>query len=326
MLRQKKKSSKMYASSEGKFSIIDKFAKDVSDSDVDTPIPRKISENQKRIRSFSKSVDGQSATVAAPSRFRIVPVESKYRRGRWNCFDYYDKDTSKGFKPEIVPLRQNTNARPVRSLNRNYGHHDAKDTIRSSENFEEEDSSESDRENSDIFARLNISDGKVWNLRRASTPAFSRTTPVPEVPLTSLKAHEPPPFQKRGAAGRVMNLRRVSLKAQEEKLQKGLEKSFNPSDARSSQRQRHELWASNSSASMNGTSQTSTLAIDSKIEQAMDLVKTHLMFAVREEVDALRTKITDLESYVFRLETENDILKANIPEEILRSINLGHIG
>ncbi|EYC39483.1 hypothetical protein Y032_0654g1187 [Ancylostoma ceylanicum] len=32
-----------------------------------------------------------------------------------------------------------------------------------------------------------------------------------------------------------------------------------------------------------------------------DLVKTHLMFAVREEVDILRTKIADLESHVSRL-------------------------
>ncbi|PIC15955.1 hypothetical protein B9Z55_022732 [Caenorhabditis nigoni] len=40
--------------------------------------------------------------------------------------------------------------------------------------------------------------------------------------------------------------------------------------------------------------------IDNKIEQAMDLVKTHLMFAVREEVDGLRSKIFDLENHVRR--------------------------
>uniref|UniRef100_A0A914ZK62 BACK domain-containing protein n=1 Tax=Parascaris univalens TaxID=6257 RepID=A0A914ZK62_PARUN len=45
-----------------------------------------------------------------------------------------------------------------------------------------------------------------------------------------------------------------------------------------------------------GTSQM--IAIDSKIEQAMDLVKTHLMFAVREEVEVLRAKIIELETTV----------------------------
>ncbi|KAH7962700.1 hypothetical protein HPB52_017556 [Rhipicephalus sanguineus] len=42
------------------------------------------------------------------------------------------------------------------------------------------------------------------------------------------------------------------------------------------------------------TSAGSTVAIDNKIEQAMDLVKSHLMFAVREEVDVLKEKITEL--------------------------------
>jgi polyhydroxyalkanoate synthesis regulator phasin len=38
--------------------------------------------------------------------------------------------------------------------------------------------------------------------------------------------------------------------------------------------------------------------IDNRIEQAMDLVKTHLMYAVREEVDRLRFHINDLERKV----------------------------
>ncbi|VDL83142.1 unnamed protein product [Nippostrongylus brasiliensis] len=64
------------------------------------------------------------------------------------------------------------------------------------------------------------------------------------------------------------------------------------------------------SAANNGMGQPSTSAIDSKIEQAMDLVKTHLMFAVREELD------------IFRLENENAVFKANIPDDILRNLSL----
>lgn len=53
----------------------------------------------------------------------------------------------------------------------------------------------------------------------------------------------------------------------------------------------------------------SSVAIDNKIEQAMDLVKSHLMFAVREEVDVLKEKIVGLLERIQALETENAILK-----------------
>ncbi|KRZ69588.1 Uncharacterized protein T10_4605, partial [Trichinella papuae] len=51
------------------------------------------------------------------------------------------------------------------------------------------------------------------------------------------------------------------------------------------------------------------IAIDSKIEQAMNLVKTHLQYAVREEVDELKNRIAHLERQVERLETENRRLR-----------------
>jgi len=65
---------------------------------------------------------------------------------------------------------------------------------------------------------------------------------------------------------------------------------------------------------------SSMVAIDSKIEQAMDLVKTHLMFAVREEVEILRAKILDLETTVLQLEAENEILREHIPIELLHKL------
>ncbi|XP_064207362.1 TSC22 domain family protein 2-like isoform X1 [Anguilla rostrata] len=56
-------------------------------------------------------------------------------------------------------------------------------------------------------------------------------------------------------------------------------------------------------------SSKSMMAIDNKIEQAMDLVKTHLMLAVREEVDLLREQIADLTERNSQLERENYILR-----------------
>ncbi|XP_051956438.1 TSC22 domain family protein 1-like isoform X1 [Xyrauchen texanus] len=55
---------------------------------------------------------------------------------------------------------------------------------------------------------------------------------------------------------------------------------------------------------------SSMIAIDNKIEQAMDLVKSHLMLAVREEVEVLRDQIKELSERNAQLERENYILRA----------------
>ncbi|CAL8127401.1 unnamed protein product [Orchesella dallaii] len=65
---------------------------------------------------------------------------------------------------------------------------------------------------------------------------------------------------------------------------------------------------------------TNTVAIDNKIEQAMDLVKSHLMFAVREEVEVLKEKISELMERITQLEYENSILRANASQETLSQL------
>ncbi|XP_053552381.1 TSC22 domain family protein 3 [Bombina bombina] len=59
----------------------------------------------------------------------------------------------------------------------------------------------------------------------------------------------------------------------------------------------------------NSASGASVVAIDNKIEQAMDLVKNHLMYAVREEVEVLKEQIKDLVEKNSQLEKENCLLK-----------------
>nr|XP_060612144.1 TSC22 domain family protein 3 isoform X1 [Anolis sagrei ordinatus] len=63
----------------------------------------------------------------------------------------------------------------------------------------------------------------------------------------------------------------------------------------------------------------SVVAIDNKIEQAMDLVKNHLMFAVREEVEVLKEQIKELAEKNSQLERENSLLR-NLasPEQLQR--------
>jgi len=61
-------------------------------------------------------------------------------------------------------------------------------------------------------------------------------------------------------------------------------------------------------------------SIDNRIEQAMDLVKSHLMSAVRSEVEELRDKISKLEDTVTILSRENEVLRANVNPDVLASL------
>ncbi|KAA0718858.1 TSC22 domain family protein 2 TSC22-related-inducible leucine zipper protein 4 [Triplophysa tibetana] len=66
----------------------------------------------------------------------------------------------------------------------------------------------------------------------------------------------------------------------------------------------------------------SMVAIDNKIEQAMDLVKSHLMYAVREEVEVLREQIKELYERNSVLERENAVLKSLANNEQLSQLTV----
>ncbi|XP_040926268.1 TSC22 domain family protein 1-like isoform X2 [Betta splendens] len=65
-----------------------------------------------------------------------------------------------------------------------------------------------------------------------------------------------------------------------------------------------------SETASDSSSSNSLNPIDNKIEQAMDLVKSHLLLAVREQVELLRERIRDLQEKNQQLERENRILRA----------------
>ncbi|KAM4575229.1 TSC22 domain family protein 2 [Fundulus diaphanus] len=69
-----------------------------------------------------------------------------------------------------------------------------------------------------------------------------------------------------------------------------------------------------------GASGASVVAIDNKIEQAMDLVKSHLMYAVREEVEVLKEQIKELYERNSVLERENAVLKSLASTEQLSQL------
>ncbi|KAL1023340.1 hypothetical protein UPYG_G00039450 [Umbra pygmaea] len=70
-----------------------------------------------------------------------------------------------------------------------------------------------------------------------------------------------------------------------------------------------------------GSSGASVVAIDNKIEQAMDLVKSHLMYAVREEVEVLKEQIKELYERNSQLERENAVLKSLANTEQLTQLS-----
>lgn len=61
--------------------------------------------------------------------------------------------------------------------------------------------------------------------------------------------------------------------------------------------------------------------LDNKIEQAMDLVKSHLMFAVHEEVELLKDQIKELTIKKGQLEYENRVLRASATQETLEKLH-----
>ena len=55
-----------------------------------------------------------------------------------------------------------------------------------------------------------------------------------------------------------------------------------------------------------------------------DLVKSHLMFAVREEVVVLKDKIGELMERISQLEYENNVLRQYATQETLQQIQQHH--
>ncbi|RNA19828.1 class 2 F G isoform [Brachionus plicatilis] len=60
--------------------------------------------------------------------------------------------------------------------------------------------------------------------------------------------------------------------------------------------------------------------IHDKIAEAMDMVKSHLTQAVRDEIVTLKNQIKNLREHCNRLEQENRLLKTKMPSDILRQL------
>ncbi|CAD6189202.1 unnamed protein product [Caenorhabditis auriculariae] len=220
-----------------------------------------------------------AAATPAPSRFKIVPVESRYKRSRWQCHDYYDRDLR---EPFLTRVSKKSSHQPPPE----------KTTVTTTVTRGTRSLSDSHSSSSNGPMRL--------------FPLCSTKPPPPPSPLTKVDptvrpSPKPPTAPK--TLPPTPKAAPVAQKTESEgstskEILAGLEKSLTHTS---------ETTRRTKSVTSNPPCHASSVAIDSKIEQAMDLVKTHLMFAVREEVEFLRCKIHDLESHVHKLEIENAI-------------------
>ncbi|OZC10235.1 hypothetical protein X798_02825 [Onchocerca flexuosa] len=117
VFQQETLSNTKYASTEGRFSIIDKKHKESasmesSDSSSDDELNFKDKKTTFGETKYDHHISFRSSTATSTSsqqpqsglkknkqisgsRFRIVPLESCYERGRWACWDFYNTEPPK---------------------------------------------------------------------------------------------------------------------------------------------------------------------------------------------------------------------------------------
>jgi len=294
------------------------------------------------------STRGMTSSTSS-SRFKnvkIVPVESKYKRGRWDAYDYYSHvETEKAGRP---PLQNKTAAYNFSTTasaeaKSQFFHFLGPPKIVAQPPTPPVPQHTSTAQSLDNSLKLCLTDAESDD-RENMKPMRPYQISLPSSALADAAFHlgGSPEFAAAALGGRITPIEMLH--------QYGLERSLSvtssgmdflsptlatsgaipsvptPSSLRDSHIHgihgvdEHNKNSSPSGASAHATQSSHLLAIDSKIEQAMDLVKTHLMFAVREEVEHLRAKIVELETTVIQLEAENSILREHVPEEILQTL------
>lgn len=353
-------SGSKYASTEGRFSIIDEKCKESTSADSDSSEHsdaeiKAITQNRVSVKCYSPNA-GLTDSAQAPnlnashmttsgSRFKIVPIESRYKRGRWACWDYYGSDgttNAKGARTAPSPLNYSNNLMsnslkglptgPIASPNSVPATAPTSGSDPVTFAFDLSDESDAENEPASVSQRGLLPD---QNLPSGSNQQGTKMPPSVESAVSNENTNSgrlvvSPECSKCQCAngGRI---------TPSEMLHNyGLERSLSATSY--NDKSILELLPGTAppagtpcaAGTLSGSSATGPgpggapqmVAIDSKIEQAMDLVKTHLMFAVREEVEVLRAKIIDLETTVLQLEAENAILREHVPADILNKLSV----
>ncbi|XP_035463857.1 TSC22 domain family protein 4 [Scophthalmus maximus] len=251
------------------------------------------------------SHDALGQRMGSPSRFRLVRLavggassggrSEPYRRGRWMCTDFMERQEVEGFRRVMDSMRHAHSLESLETIGRDRGvihtHHTAHlldEPIRGRQG-----------------AGLKIRSGppspthqepiNTW-LQDHKQPMGTQGVDPSTSPLPPHPRNIPPPLRLDvGDAGRPCSPPAGSHHP-------SLTPTLTPA-AFSLDQTIFNLQASDSPTN------NSLVAIDNRIQQAMDLVKSHLMLAVREEVELLREQIRGLQEKNEQLERENLILR-----------------
>ncbi|XP_070538999.1 TSC22 domain family protein 1-like [Ptychodera flava] len=243
-----------------------------------------------------------------PSRFRVVKVETiePIKRGRWTCTDYLDPPAEK--EQINVPPDRTIEKEPTGSGN---------SSAASSVHYVP--GQDSNAEN-------------PLNVVHEQQPQSAQTQTQPQQNQAPTQSQQPPTAQQapqQQSQNAVNNFENAtSAAAPQNNGQDSIQSSTtqsqppsNPIDYGTHSMVEHirdslSVDMSSGAPSTDGQSEgedsasgASVGAIDNKIEQAMDLVKSHLMYAVREEVEVLKEQIKELLERNSQLEKENNTLR-----------------
>ncbi|KRZ66723.1 TSC22 domain family protein 1 [Trichinella papuae] len=248
------------------------------------------------------SVGDVSATLpTVSSRFHIVKLASDpFKRGRWLCKEFEGDDPS---KKASSMLSTNSSKASTVSL-----------PAQSTENVE----LQAPKRKFTVLPVITDTGPTTTSSNVITTEANSLTTVTEEhnndpYPVTRTMANtaEACTSPKQGDAGN--SLLDTLLPGGQLNAEQMLLQGMNDSVSQA---------ATGGATSANGSG-SSVVAIDNKIEQAMDLVKTHLLYAVREEVEVLRDRIAELEKKLSRLEVENKMLRETAPPDLVAQVCSG---
>ncbi|XP_051800358.1 TSC22 domain family protein 4-like isoform X1 [Acanthochromis polyacanthus] len=278
-----------------------------SSSQPTTPSPKR--------KYVSHDAAGQGAGLS--SRFRVVRLAvggaggggrgESYRRGRWTCMEFLERQSGAGFRRVMDSMRHAHSLESLEMIGRD------RDT-----------GGVHSRDIPHLLAQPMRGVEGAGLVLRSGPPSPTHEEPInirlldrrEPMRVQGLDSTPPPPSPRPrnvppplrldvDAAGR--SVLRLSHSQPNSPPAGPYHPSVTPIQTPSAFSLDQTIFSLPGDASSSSNSLT---AIDNKIEQAMDLVKSHLMLAVREEVELLREQIRDLQEKNQQLERENHILRA----------------
>ncbi|KAM6949070.1 TSC22 domain family protein 4 [Aplochiton taeniatus] len=276
----------------------------------------------------SQDAPGQGAGSSHSSRFRVVRLAQgrgePYRRGRWTCTDFLEREEGVGLRRVMDTMRHAHSLESLETVGligpggagggAGGGLLAHVHALRAGHHVHSQGTTH-------LLAQRMAMEGEEFAglkplLHNSGPPSPTHQEPINvryfdcTPPPPSPRPRNIPPPLKLDVDSTGRSLLRVSH-SQPSSPPGGGDGFFQPSltpiqtpSAFNLDRSMFDLPGDDSGSS------SSMVAIDNKIEQAMDLVKTHLRLAVREEVEILREQIKELQDRNAQLERENYILRA----------------